>query len=293
MSFILVLALSLLAAHSCVGFSKKEEKSRLSINAMSFNIRYDNPGDGENVWNNRKDMVAETVRFHNIDIAGFQEVLHNQLEDLKASLPEYGCFGVGRDDGLKKGEYTPVFYLKSRFDVLNQSTFWLSETPEVPGKLGWDAACPRIVTWGKFKEESTKTIFFVFNTHFDHVSETARSKSAEFILKKIDELAESHPVILTGDFNCRSDDHPYVILTNDRGGIRRLSDAFYISQRKPYGSTQTYNGFKDEIIPEYRIDFIFVRDIKQILRHGVISEKWDGRFVSDHYPVMAEVSLSK
>jgi len=292
-SAILALALSLLVALSYIAFYKKKEKSLLSINAMSFNVRYDNPDDGENAWNNRKNMVTETIRFHKIDVAGLQEVLHNQVEDLEARLPEYGWFGVGRDDGLKNGEYTPVFYLKSRFDVLNQSTFWLSETPEAPGKLGWDAACPRIVTWGKFRAKSTGTIVFVFNTHFDHVGETARIKSVELILQKIDELAGSHPVILTGDFNCRKDDHPYFILTSDRGRIGRLSDTFDISQTKPYGSTQTYNGFRDEIMPGYRIDFIFVRGISQVLRYGVISEKWDRRFASDHYPVIAEISISK
>ncbi len=293
MSAILVLALSLLVALSYIAFYRKKEKSLLSINAMSFNIRYDNPGDGENAWNNRKNMVAETFRFHKIAIAGLQEALHNQVKDLEARLPEYGWFGVGRDDGLKNGEYAPIFFLKRRFDVLDQSTFWLSETPEIPGKLGWDAACPRIVTWVKFKAKSTGTIIFVFNTHFDHVGETARAKSAELVLEKIDEIAGNHPVILTGDFNCRKDDHPYFILTNDHAGIRGLFDAFDISQTKPYGSMQTYNGFRDEIVPEYRFDFIFVRDINQVLRHGVISEKWDGRFVSDHYPVIAEISFSK
>lgn len=264
-----------------------------TLNVMSFNIRYDNPSDGENAWGNRKEMVAETIRFHKSDIAGLQEALHSQVEDLEARLLEYGWFGVGRDDGRRKGEYTPVFYLKSRFKVLDYSTFWLSETPEIPGKLGWDAVCPRIVTWGKFKDRLTGKVLFVFNTHLDHVGEKARSQSAELLLSKIEELAGDHPVVLTGDFNCTIDDGPYFILTRNQGGMSSLTDIHNISQTMPYGSTQTFNGFKNELRPDYRIDFIFVCNISQVLRHGVISEKWNGRFVSDHYPVMAEISLSQ
>ncbi len=264
-----------------------------TLNIMSFNIRYANPGDRENAWANRKEMAAETIRFYEIDIAGLQEALHSQVEDLEAKLVEYGWFGVGRDDGQRKGEYTPIFYLKSRFKVLEQSTFWLSETPEVPGKLGWDAVCPRIVTWGKFKDRSTGKVLFVFNTHFDHVGEKARSQSAELLLAKIEEMAGSFPVVLTGDFNCTVDDAPYSLLTRNREGRRSLTDAFKLSQTNPYGSTQTFNGFSNELRPDYRIDFIFVCDISKVLRYGVISEKWNGRFVSDHYPVLAEMSLSE
>ncbi|UCE21812.1 MAG: endonuclease/exonuclease/phosphatase family protein [Candidatus Aminicenantes bacterium] len=264
-----------------------------TLNIVSFNIRYDNPGDRENAWINRKDMAAETIRFHGIDIAGLQEALHSQVEDLEARLSEYGWFGVGRDDGQRQGEYTPIFYLKSRFKVLDQSTFWLSETPEVPGKLGWDAVCPRIVTWGKFKDRSTGKVLFVFNTHFDHVGEVARSQSADLILLKIEELAGSYPVVLTGDFNCTIDDAPYSILISKREGRHSLADTHNISRTIPYGSTQTFNGFNNELRPDFRIDFIFVCNISQVFRYGVISERWDGRFVSDHYPVMAEMSLSE
>lgn len=263
-----------------------------TLSIMSFNIRYDNPGDRENAWSNRKEMAAETIRFHKIDIAGLQEALHGQVEDLAARLLEYNWFGVGRDDGQRKGEYTPIFYLKSRFKVLNHSTFWLSENPEVPGKLGWDAACPRIVTWGKLEDRSTKKVLFVFNTHFDHVGKEARSQSAELLISKIEKLAGGSPVILTGDFNCTIDDAPYFILTRSQPGIRSLTDTRNISQTKPYGSTQTFNGFKNELRPGDRIDFIFVGGISQVIRHGVISEKWNGRFVSDHYPVLAEMSLT-
>lgn len=263
-----------------------------SINVMSFNIRYDNPGDGENAWPHRKQMAAGTLCFHKVDIAGLQEALHDQVRDLEMLLPQYAWFGVGRDDGREKGEYNPVFYRKDRFKVIEQSTFWLSETPEMPGKKGWDAACPRIVTWGKIEDKLTKTVFFVFNTHFDHVGKTARVKSAEFLLKKIEELTENEPIILTGDFNCTEKDPPYKILTSGTDELPNLADVHFISESRPYGSTKTFNGFQNEIKPGHRIDFIFVRNTGKVLRCGIIAERWDGRFVSDHNVVLAEIELS-
>jgi endonuclease/exonuclease/phosphatase family metal-dependent hydrolase len=257
---------------------------------MSFNIRYDNPRDNENAWPKRKEMVAATIRFHKADIAGLQEALDHQVKELEALLPEYGWFGVGRSDGRTKGEYAPIFYLKDRYRVLHQSTFWLSDTPEKPSKA-WDAALPRIVTWGKFEDTWTGKTFYFFNTHFDHVGEKARSKSADLLRKKIPEIAGGYPVILTGDFNCMEKDLPYKILTSGNGQAPVLTDVYAISKSKPYGSSHTFNGFRNTIDPERRIDFIFVAPTIQVLRCGTISEKWDGRFVSDHHAVLAELDI--
>jgi endonuclease/exonuclease/phosphatase family metal-dependent hydrolase len=284
LSFFLI-ALGLFKAAAC------EDIPRKTINAMSFNIRYDNPGDKENSWPNRREMVAATIRFHKADIAGLQEALYTQVKDLETLLPEYGWFGVGRDDGRESGEYTPVFYLKSRFTVLHRSFFWLSDNPEEPGKA-WDAACPRIATWGKIEDIRTERIFFFFNTHFDHVGEMARIKSAELLLEKIDEAIGDHPVILTGDFNCTEKELPYKILTSGKNQIPGLSNVRDLSRFKPYGTTQTFNGFRNTILPDRRIDFIFVRKIDHVLRFGTISEQWDGRFVSDHNAVIAEIELT-
>lgn len=267
-----------------------EGTPRKSINAMSFNIRYDNPGDKENAWPNRKEMVAETIRFLKVDIAGLQEAFSHQVKDLEKLLPEYGWFGVGRDDGREAGEFAPVFYRKDRFKILHRSFFWLSGTPEKPGKA-WDAALPRIVTWGKIEDISTGRTFFFFNTHFDHVGEEARIKSAELLLRKIDETIGENQVILTGDFNCTPEEPPYKILTSGIGQIQGLSDIYKLTQSKPYGSTQTFNGFRDTILPDRRIDFIFVTPSVHVLRCGTISERWDGRFVSDHNAVLAEIEM--
>jgi endonuclease/exonuclease/phosphatase family metal-dependent hydrolase len=280
-----------LIALGLFGIAANEVTSGKTINVMSFNIRYDNPGDKENRWTYRKEMVAATIRFHKIDIAGLQEALYHQVKDLETLLPEYGWFGVGRDDGREGGEYTPIFYLKERFTILHRSFFWLSDNPEKSGKA-WDAACPRIATWGKIEDTWTGKTFFFFNTHFDHVGEEARIKSAGLLLEKIDEVTGNYPVILTGDFNCTETDIPYKILTSGKGQLSGLADVRYLSKSKPYGSTQTYNGFQNTIQPNRRIDFIFVRKMDSVLRCGTIAERWDGQFVSDHNAVIAEIEIS-
>jgi len=259
------------------------------VAVMTFNVRYNNPNDLQNSWPNRKSLVASTIQFQKIEIAGLQEVLNGQLKDLEGLLPEYAWLGVGRDDGKEGGEYNPIFYLKSRFKILAQSTFWLSETPDTAGSRGWDAACNRVVTWARFEDQANKQAFFFFNTHFDHVGEIARLQSAELVLKKIGEIAGTEPVILTGDFNCGSDDAPYHLLISGDGKAPGLVDTLRLSKTGHYGSTQSFNGFNIELDPGNVIDFIFVRGIKSVLRHGIIAEIWDGKFASDHYPVIAEV----
>lgn len=281
---LVLFCLGLMPAYFALG-----QGAAVGVTVMTFNIRFDNPGDLQNAWSNRKLLVSTTVRFHKIDIAGMQEVLNGQLKDLESLLPEYGWLGVGRDDGKEEGEYNPVFYLKSRLKVLVQSTFWLSGAPDTPGSRGWDAACNRIVTWVKFEDQLNKQTFFFFNTHFDHVGEVARLKSAQLLLKKIGEIAGNEPVILTGDFNCTADDAPYHDLVSGDGKTPGLVDTLRLSKTGHYGSTQSFNGFNIELDPGNTIDFIFVRNIMSVLRHGILAETWDGKFVSDHYPVVSEI----
>lgn len=249
---------------------------------MSFNIRYNTPNDGENAWPNRKEMAAGVIRFHDADFAGLQEALLGQIEDLQARLPEYDWIGVGRDDGESAGEFTPIFYRQDRFELEDQDTFWLSETPEVPGSKSWDTAITRIATWGAFRDRRTGDRFIVLNTHFDHIGTEAREESAKLIVDRLS--AFDVPVIVTGDFNATPDSAPYAVMTNS------LRDAFEATQTPHYGPTSTWNGF-DEIQPNRRIDYIFVSNDVTVLRHGILSETVDGRFPSDHLPVLAEIRL--
>jgi endonuclease/exonuclease/phosphatase family metal-dependent hydrolase len=259
---------------------------------MTFNIRYDGPRDELNPWRIRRDPVARTIAFFKTDIAGLQETLVSQIEDLEQRLPGYSWTGVGRDDGKDEGEFCPLFYLNDRFRLLDHSTFWLSETPETPGIRGWDAACARIVTWAHFEDGWSGTDFFVFNTHFDHLGRKARAASAVLLLARIEEIAGSSQVIVTGDFNCTEEDPPYRTLTGEHE-TSALSDTRDLSQLPPYGSSFSFNGFSSEIRSPYPIDHIFLRFDTQVIRWGILSSIWDGRFVSDHFPVLAEIQLAR
>ena len=148
------------------------------LNVMTFNIRYNTKNDSLNAWPYRKDNAASQVLFHNVHILGVQEALHEQMMDMGQSLSRFKFTGVGRDDGKTKGEYSAIFYDTTRLTLAESKTFWLSLTPEVPGSRGWDANITRIVTWARFRDTRTKKLFFVFNTHFDHIGQEARRESA-------------------------------------------------------------------------------------------------------------------
>lgn len=284
----LVLAAGVAAVCMSFLFCIPGRNGTAKLAVMTFNVRYDNPGDGENAWPQRKERVAATIRFHEADIAGLQEVLQHQLSDLAGMLPEYGWLGVGRDDGKKAGEYAPIFYKKERFRVLDKGHFWLSQTPDVPGSMGWDAACTRIVTWAQFQDRISGASVYFLNTHFDHVGTKARTESAKLLLKFINGKTGDQPVILCGDFNSLRSDSGYTVLTSAGDG---LTDAATICSTPIYGSTFTYNGFNTEIHPGQQIDFIFVRNVAGVDRYGIISDRWDGKFVSDHHAVLAGVEL--
>ena len=257
-----------------------------TLRVMTFNIRYNNPDDGEHAWPHRKERVASVIRFHEADLVGMQEALQGQIDDLEALLPEYAWFGVGRDDGATAGEFSPIFYRKDRFDLIDQATFWLSETPEVVGSQGWDAALPRIVTWGRFRDNRTGTAFFLFNTHFDHRGAQARTESARLLLAQIDALAADAPVVVTGDFNVEPTTEAYRVM------VEELGDARLRSATPPHGPDETYWGFTVETDEEGRqIDYIFVSPDVGVERFGVLTDHWNGHFPSDHLPVLAEVAL--
>lgn len=257
-----------------------------SVRVMTFNIRLNLASDGPNAWPHRKDAVASMIRFHDADLIGLQEALPEQLRDLDALLPDYARFGVGRAADLL-GEHSAVLYRRSRFEVLGQDTFWLSETPDVRGSKGWDAAYERIATWGRLRDRRTGSIFFHFNTHLDHVGRIARREGARLLVERIERLAAGHSVVFTGDFNDVPQSEPHRIIT-----AAGLEDAFGVSRVPHHGPTSTWNAFK-AIEPGRRIDFIFVRGTIDVHRHAILSDTIDGgRFPSDHLPVVADISIS-
>jgi endonuclease/exonuclease/phosphatase family metal-dependent hydrolase len=256
------------------------------MNIITFNIRLNTASDGVNAWPNRIEMVTGLMKFHDPDIFGLQEALVDQIEDIQKNLPDYEWFGVGRDDGKKAGEFSPVFFNKSKFILIENGTFWLSETPEKPSK-GWDAALNRIVTWGKFKSKVTGKQFLVFNTHFDHKGVEASKQSAILIRKKIEEMTSNKnlPVILTGDFNLTPELEPISIIK------KYLSDSREVTEQPPYGPVGTFNSFDWNSPMEGRIDYIFVHGGVSVLKYAVLTDSKEKRWPSDHLPVFAKVQL--
>ncbi|MEZ5427893.1 MAG: endonuclease/exonuclease/phosphatase family protein [Pyrinomonadaceae bacterium] len=291
-----ILVVGLLVGGTVRG-QKGETKQPKTLRVMTFNIRYNEPRDKENAWPNRKEKVADVIRFHKADLVGVQEALIGQLRDLETLLPGFARCGVGRDDGKEKGEFSAILYRKDRFKLLETSTFWLSETPETPGSKGWGANYARIVTWAKFRDLQTKTTFFHFNTHFDHETPKARLEGAKLLLQRIAGIAGKEPFVVTGDFNLVETEEPYLVLTGkekpaDLKTDLSLKDARYRSVNGHFGGNSSFNGFK-ELIPNRKIDYIFVKEGVRVFEHGILSDRWDGLWASDHLPVLAEIAFAK
>ena len=253
---------------------------------MTYNIRYDNPGDGIYSWKERKQAVFSLIRSEDPAIAGLQEVLEGQLKGLLEALPGYGYAGVGRDDGISGGEFSPILFKKSLFTIEKSSTFWLSETPSVPGSISWQAACTRIVTWAKLRNKTSGAAFFCFNTHFDHVSETARMNSARMLIDSIRSIAGTAPVILTGDFNCTSYDPALEAISAVMTDCR--TDAALDA-----GFPTTFVGFPADTTRREVIDHIFIsrNNWPRVRKYAVMLNQTDGKYPSDHLPVTVELQF--
>ena len=250
---------------------------------ISYNIRYDNNWDIENSWKIRRNKISQILVQYSPSIIGIQEGLLNQVQYIDSSLIDYDYVGVGRDDGKKKGEFCAIYFDTTRYVLLKNSTFWLSETPDTIS-VGWDAALERICTYGLFKDRITKEELLVFNTHFDHIGVVAREKSSELILKRINKINhQSLPVILMGDFNSIPNSSPVKEIKTE------LSDALQISLEKLQGPRGTFNGFNEDLLIEKRIDYIFTNDLK-VLSYTHINDRLNNnRHISDHLPVMIKI----
>jgi len=271
----------LIIGFSCIGCTHAQ-----SIKVITYNIRYDNPNDGENWWEVRKEYLAKQVKFHEPDIMGIQEGLSRQVNYLDSSLVSYSYVGVGRDDGKTKGEYSAIFYKTEKFEVVDQSTFWLSKTPSKP-TVGWDASMERICTYALLKEIQTGKSLWVFNTHFDHIGQVARDSSARLIVKKIRNLnAVNYPVVVMGDLNLEPSSKTIKYLSGE------FNDARYESEGVVFGPEGTYNGFNFSQPVTRRIDYIFTDKEKiKVNKYAVLSDSKDLKYPSDHLPVFVEISL--
>lgn len=267
-----------------VEIPSEEDAYRMKV--MSYNVRYDNNTIfGKDSWSGiRKERAVKLLKEQKPDFVGMQEVLHNQLMDLTLALTDYAYVGVGRDDGKKAGEYAPILYRKDRFDLMKSGHFWYSGTPDKPSN-DWGAACIRICTWAKLKDKQSGKEFYVLNSHYDHVSSEARKKSAELMLKKINEITELLPVICTGDFNAGPDD-PAISQITETG---LLKDAYKKAEKRS-GCTNTFHNY-DGKPGISRIDFLFVTMEFKVKSYTTLDGEIDNYYPSDHFPVLIETEL--
>lgn len=272
----------------------------------SYNIRYDNLSDEKNGngWARRCPVICRLIQFHDFDILGTQEVLYGQLQDMLRQLPGYSYIGVGRDDGSRSGEFAPIFYKNERYEVIGHGAFWLSEQTDRPNK-GWDAALPRICTWGRFRDKFDGFTFWFFNLHMDHVGTAARKNSALLVLSKIREMCGTEPVLLTGDFNVDQTHDSYAVL--QESGL--LEDS-YTRAGIVYATNGTINHFDLDKKTDSRIDHVFVSADFIVERYGILTDtyrspvadsdktlktadspqeislyEYEARLPSDHFPV--------
>lgn len=276
-----------LLAVACSGGQQAVSKDE-PIDVMSFNVRYDNPGDSLNNWRFRKDRVANAIRFYDAEIVGTQEVLHGQLLDLQQRLPEYGVVGVGREDGKEKGEYSALWYKKDRFEVMDSGNFWLSETPEVAGSKGWDGACERIAAWARLKDKATGKVILAMNTHLDHVGEVARREGVALVLDRAEALGEGARIVVTGDFNAGPESEVIRQVT-DTAQPKHLTDARTVSPIV-YGPDWTFHDFgRWPQEKRERIDYVFLGEGWKVTRYGVLAELDNEAYLSDHNPVLVTI----
>ena len=224
-----------------------------SYKIMTYNIRYDNPNDGENQWSKRKAFLSNQIAYNDPDVFGIQEGLHHQVTYLDSALVDYKYLGVGRDDGKTKGEYSAIFYNTKKLKVIKKSTIWLSETPNKIS-VGWDASMERICTYALFEDVNTNRRFWVFNTHFDHIGKEARIQSAKLIIETLESLnKKNYPVAVMGDLNLKPESKPIQYLSSV------LNDSKTVCLSTPFGPTGTFNGFKFDKPVTDRIDYIFYK----------------------------------
>lgn len=256
-----------------------------SFRVMTYNIRLDVASDSADAWPHRKDRVVDLIQFHAPDIFGVQEALPHQMNYLDSCLTDFSFIGHGRDGGAH-GEYSALFYNKNRMEVIENHTFWLSETPDTVS-MGWDAACRRISTYGLFKDKESNQQFWVFNLHLDHMGKTARLKSIELLKQKIETINfEKLPVIVMGDFNATPESEPIKSLK------KTLNPAYQISSLN-YGPMGTFNGFSFCEKAEAQIDYIFVSANRfNVAKYVVLTDSKDLHYPSDHFPVLVELNIN-
>jgi endonuclease/exonuclease/phosphatase family metal-dependent hydrolase len=287
--FFTALGIGLILA-ACAAKNNAADPAPLAVDVMSFNIRLGSADDGADSWPHRKELVYDVIRRQGSDFVGLQEALRFQIDAIRESVPGYGEVGVGREDGREAGEYSAILYKSSRWRAADSGTFWLSDTPEVPGSMSWGNEYTRLVTWARFVERETGQAVRVFNTHFDHVTQVSRLKSAQLLASRIADRESADPVIVTGDFNAGEDNPVILYLKNATGESPvELVDTFRVvhPDAEAVGTFGAFEGRRNGP----KIDYVFVEPEARVRRAGIAHHSREGRYPSDHFPVYAEVVL--
>ncbi len=261
------------------GFEEKSETTDLRI--MSFNIRC--LGVGNDTWQDRIGIVSETMLTSEADSFGIQEGTPEWMATLKDTVSEkYAFVGQGRD-GIDKGEYSAIFYLKQKYNVVDSGTFWLSDTPDEMSR-GWDASMNRICTWAILENKSTGEQYVHMNAHFDHIGAIARKNSAKLITERAKTFGDL-PVVFTADMNIREGTDAYETMIS--AGV--FKDSKY--EAKDTMDYLTYHDTKPEKHDGDILDYVMSNSKLTAIKYRVVTEGIDGRYVSDHFPIYADFSL--
>jgi endonuclease/exonuclease/phosphatase family metal-dependent hydrolase len=269
-------------------------KADLEIRAMTFNIRYGTANDGQNRWENRRELVCNVLRDNQPDVAGLQEALRFQLDEIRKVLTDYGELGVGRDDGNTQGEYAAILYRVEKFRVDESGTFWLSDTPEVPGSNQWGNACVRICTWARLIDKKSGKGFYIYNLHLDHVSQSGREKSVVLLTQRICSRKHGDQFIVTGDFNA-GENNPAILYLKGRTELGSAAnpipmvDTFRILHQDST-DVGTVHSFKGGVTGE-KIDYILVPKAAKVSESQIVRTSFGGYWPSDHFPVIARLYL--
>jgi endonuclease/exonuclease/phosphatase family metal-dependent hydrolase len=252
-----------------------------TLRVMSFNVRYPSKDDGPNVWEQRRDILVRTILAKDPDVMGTQELFHMQAEYIVEQAPAYAWFGISRR-GNDQDEHMGVFYKKEKLRVIESGNFWLSETPETAGSISWDMSLPRMVTWALFERTADAKRFYFYNTHFAHRREdgNARLESAKVIAARLRALPQDMPVIVTGDFNAPAGNDVYDTMIEPG-----FEDAWTKAPKRagPETTLSRWSGSQEG----RRIDWILYRGGPQPTEAEIITYNEQGRYPSDHYPVLA------
>ena len=253
-----------------------------TLRVMTFNVRLPVKGDGVNYWDNRRDLAVETIRRRAPDLMGTQELYFVQGEYIVEKLPEYAWFGLSRR-GNHEDEHMGVFYRKDRLKVTDSGNYWLSETPDVAGSMSWGINYSRLVTWAVFEDTRNGRRFLYYNTHFPHrdTDEEARINCAKIIAERLRARPPDETILLTGDFNTDVERQPHRVLTEQIN----LRDAWR-DVAAPAGPKGTFHEFKGSPGAD-RIDWVLYRGGLKPVSVETITDNVDGRYPSDHFPVLA------